>query len=125
MTRTKGKKKLSGPGEISQWLEARKAKKPTPEQKDLLELVSTIEQLLYEGETDFDSLESLESEEDLYHIYVDTEGRTCLTVTQTRNVDLPLDDLCGDQEQIDRIEAAIQRHIPRTRAKPLRKSAGV
>jgi hypothetical protein len=104
--------------QYAQWRKACSAKKPTPEQAKLLELWLKIEAKLDGYDTDNISPLDLDNEMELLHVSLE-DGRVWLTVTEHRNVDIPLDDLCSDGKQLALIMDEIQQLAGRKRRKPV------
>lgn len=125
MARTKEKAKLTGTVDSTLFMEALKTTKPTPEQKKLRELWSTLSQQLLESDDfDFEAQESSDPDDEIFEVSVDTEGVTWVHVARNQIVTVPLSEFCGDDEkQAALLEDAIQSQLSMTLAKPTGKKA--
>jgi hypothetical protein len=125
MARTKKKAKLSGTVESTLFEKALQTKKPTPEQKKLRELWSTLNDiLLNRDDFEFDSPYISDPEDDVHEISVYPDGQTFVHVIRSEIISVPLSEFCGDDEkQAALLEDAIQSQLSMTLAKPTGKKA--
>jgi hypothetical protein len=125
MARTKEKAKLAGTVDSTLFVEALKSKKPTPEQKKLRELWSTLSDILFDRDDfDFDSPYISDPEVDVHEVSVYSDGRTSVRFIRSELVSVPLSEFCGDDEkQVALLEDAIQSQLSMKLAKPIDKKA--